>query len=241
MAYLGTAERHCDPHKLRLLLDYTPETGELVWKTRTTDWFNGEPAKLDEIARLWNAAYAGKRALANTCGNGYAHGTVLGYIAKAHRVIWALMTGAWPIDQIDHVNGIRSDNRWSNLRQVTNRINSQNSAMRKDNTSGFSGVRFDQRRNKWQARIVKDGRERHLGYFDDIASAAAARERAKLALGFTERHGLPISEEIPGVGLVLQDSDAVTSSSEGGDRACPKDIGPVATDHVSFHNEGSNQ
>ena len=51
---------------------------------------------------------------------GYISGQLLGKIYKEHRLIWLLNTGTWPEDQLDHINGVRDDNRIENLRECTN-------------------------------------------------------------------------------------------------------------------------
>jgi HNH endonuclease/AP2 domain len=72
----------------------------------------------------------------------------------------------------DHINGDKLDNRRSNLRIATRAQNNYNVDSRKPSISGFKGVSWDRAKNKWQARITKDGKGMHLGYFDDPVFAA---------------------------------------------------------------------
>lgn len=93
---------------------------------------------------------------------------------KLHLVIWKLYYGDWATQQIDHINGIRSDNRISNLRLATGSQNNYNSAVRSDNTSGYKGVSWHKRDKKWHARVNNIC----LGAFYVKEDAIAARNAA---------------------------------------------------------------
>jgi len=95
----------------------------------------------------------------------------------------------WPQDEIDHINGIRTDNRLVNLRSVTHRENQKNIKRSTCNTSGRVGVRWEGHRSKWRSAIKVDGREKHLGSFDSFAEASAARKAAEIKYGFHKNHG----------------------------------------------------
>lgn len=95
-----------------------------------------------------------------------------------HRLVWLYVHGHMP-QQIDHINGDRSDNRLCNLREATQSLNNANSARRSNNTSGSKGVCWNSKRNCWQAHIKPPGQKRvYLGRFDKFEDAAAAYERA---------------------------------------------------------------
>lgn len=98
----------------------------------------------------------------------------------AHRVAWAVMTGAWPETEIDHINGKRDDNRWINLREVSRMQNCWNSAPGKNNKSGVKGVSWYKRDGTWEASIRTDGKRRFLGRFPLLEDAIAARRAAAL-------------------------------------------------------------
>jgi len=80
--------------------------------------------------------------------------------------------------EVDHINTNKLDNRRENLRVCTRQQNNCNTNKRSDNKSGFKGVCFEKRRQKFVARIRIDGKLKHLGYF---ATAAAAHEEYKIA------------------------------------------------------------
>ena|ERR1019366_3682550 len=83
----------------------------------------------------------------------------------AHRLAWLYMTGKWPPHQIDHINGIRLDNRWVNLRLATNSQNQWNSKpVRASNTSGYKGVYWSKHANMWRATITCNGKQKVIGY-----------------------------------------------------------------------------
>ena len=76
---------------------------------------------------------------------------------------------------VDHKNGVRNDNRETNLRFATFQENAQNMGISSRNTSGVKGISFNKKSNKWIARIMIDGISVFLGYFEDIDDAKNAR------------------------------------------------------------------
>lgn len=165
------------------LLSYNPESGELRWKTRDIRFFSS-----DAYMRRWNTRLAGKLAgVVNP--DGYIEIRLSGTIYKAHRLIWFMQAGSWPDGQIDHVDHCRTNNRWSNLRSVTNADNSRNQSRHSSNTSGVTGVSWDNRYGRWRATIKVDGTKKHLGYFVNFNEAVAVRKLAESEYGFHENHG----------------------------------------------------
>ena len=108
--------------------------------------------------------------LAGTASHHY-HQICINYVLyRAHRLIWAYHYG--PSEHmIDHANNNSFDNRVENLRECLHSQNSQNSRVPKSNTSGVKGVSWCKRKNKWKARIIVDGKEHHIGFFDDLQDA----------------------------------------------------------------------
>jgi hypothetical protein len=139
---------------VREQLGYDPETGGVTWL----------------VSR--RGIRAGTAA-ASSFRKGYCRVFLAGREFPAHRLIWFWMTGEWPKHQIDHINRNKSDNRWCNLREATNSQNI-NSPVKADNTSGFHGVGFDKRRQKWAARIRVAGKRIMLGRFDSAEGAFIA-------------------------------------------------------------------
>lgn len=129
------------------------------------------------LIRKKNGKPCGRRA--NT-RQGYAQVKVNGRNLRAHRVIYAIVHGEIPEGEIDHINGNRMDNRIENLREVSSSENAHNSKKPKTNTSGFPGVYWNTRDQKWVARIRVNYRQIFLGYFDDLNEAVEARKKAKI-------------------------------------------------------------
>lgn len=178
---MATKTETVDIDYLRERLHYDPETGKLFWKDH-----KGMP-------NSWRARWAGKEAF-TAIANGYYIGAVGAVFLRSHRVAWAIYYGKWPEQDLDHINGVRTDNRINNLREASNQENRQNASMQKNNTSGVNGVYWCKRDNKWRAHVKVDRKIKHLGYFNTIEEAAKARQEANERYGFTERHGKPLEE-----------------------------------------------
>ena len=151
--------------ELKSLLDYNSITGLFKWKNlnySTTGCINGD---------------------------GYINIKINNKIYLAHQLAVLYITGIFPIDQVDHGNHIRSDNRWSNLSEATYASNSKNKSKAKNNTSGVTGVRWNKRDKRWVARIKVNGKQLHLGNFKNKTDAIAARLAANTEYNFHVNHG----------------------------------------------------
>lgn len=167
---------------VRELLDYDMASGAFFWRERDNCWFHS-PGQ----CRRWNAMHANRCAGSmDICG--YLQICILGTRYQAHRVAWICVTGEWPDDQIDHINGIRSDNRFENLRVVSHAQNQRNRGIRSDNTSGFTGVTRHNPSGRFMAKIKFQKKCRYLGLFDTAEMAHAAYARAARDLGYSKRH-----------------------------------------------------
>ncbi|MBT0780540.1 HNH endonuclease [Paracoccus sp. pheM1] len=167
------------PAILRQLLRYDAQTGKLFWRQRGSEWFKQSPRRSRQHACAnWNSRYAGSEAFTAMGDDGYLRGRVLGTAYLAHRVIWALETGEWPQEQIDHSNGDRADNRRENLREATPSENTRNRSVQSNSKSGVKGVSWEKRRGKWRSTIKLHGKQTHLGQFDTIEAARAAYDAA---------------------------------------------------------------
>ena len=149
--------------ELKEILHYNPDTGNFIWKRRAS-----HRIKVGDIAGHERKS------------NGYIVIGIKGILYRAHRLAWLFMESKWPEGQIDHINSITNDNRWCNLREATPSQNKQNEGIRKDNISGYRGVSYYKRIKKWRARITANGKERWLGYYDNIEDAIKARKKAEL-------------------------------------------------------------
>lgn len=131
---------------VRSILDYNPLTGVFTWKNGT---------------------------LAGGISNcGYLRIGIKRSKYLAHRLAWLMMTGKWPLDQLDHINGVRIDNRWANLRAATNAQNTINSDYA--NRTGLRGIYHHKKHGGWAAAIKANGHRVHLGYFKTPEEAHAA-------------------------------------------------------------------
>lgn len=156
--------------ELAALLHYDPSSGRFFWKPREKTQFGGVNG-----FKKFNGLYAGKEALTNLSQYGYRRGTVLRRCVLAHRVAWALFYGEHPLGPIDHINGVRCDNRIANLRLASVAENSRNTKGRKA-TSQFKGVSL-LKNGQWHARIVVDGCAHLAGNFNSEEEAAFAHDR----------------------------------------------------------------
>ena len=164
---------------------YDPDTGELIWRVRPVTLFTQgktteRPRSAEHACNQWNSRWAGKSAATQkTDGYRYTHFNYQTLLV--HRIAWKIMTGADPIE-VDHIDGVRGNNKWSNLRNGTRSDNQRNTSLRPSNTSGHHGVSFSKRQQKWIASIW-------LGTFDSKEEAVAARKKYEALLGFHANHG----------------------------------------------------
>jgi hypothetical protein len=177
------------PHqeRLRQLLNYDADTGELSWRERPLADFANQSLRAQ---KSWNTANAGKPALCLLNKAGYKRGTLEGCSVLSHRVIWKYVHGEEP-DQIDHIDGNRQNNRLVNLRGVTAAINRKNAAMMRRNKSGQMGVFWTQRWPQYPGRWIATIGTKRLGSFETKEAAIAARKAAEIAHGYHENHGRP--------------------------------------------------
>lgn len=185
-------ERNITAERVRQLLDYDPITGVLTWKFRPDHFFKEGKGiyTASAKAKTWNKRWAGKSA-GWLKPNGYKMVCVEWSQIREHHIIWLIMTGEWPKDQIDHINGIRDDNRFINLREATGPENQQNMKLNAKNTSGYNGVSWHGQTPKWTAYINAGGKRHHLGMFDNREDAHVAHLEAKKLL----HHFQPIPRE----------------------------------------------
>ena len=161
-------EKSISQERLKELLHYNPDTGIFTWT----------------VPRQGVKAKAG-----SVNGKGYRQITIDYKLYQVHRLAFLYMTGEWPKDQLDHINHIRTDNRWLNLREATCQENQRNRTKNKDNTSGVTGVYRHTVTQQWYSQIKDGGKNKYLGYFTDKFEAICARKSAEVKYGFHENHG----------------------------------------------------
>ena len=107
-------------------------------------------------------------------GGGYARN-------ETHRLfLHRLITNCPEGMIVDHINRNRLDNRKSNLRIVNDEQNSLNQGLKSNNTSGYKGVSWNKRRNKWEVYINVNKKRIKLGYYDDLEEAIKVRKEAEI-------------------------------------------------------------
>lgn len=173
--------------QLRGLTQYDPLTGEFIWLNRPLSWFRSVGSW-----KRFNNRYAGKIA-GGTDWSGYRNCRLDGKPYAVHRLAFLFMAGFLPTEEVDHINGIRNDNRWSNLRCVSSVENSKNRRLNKNSTTGVCGVYWRERHQKYQASIgisvAGKRKSTHLGYFNSLEEAALARKLAEEQHGYHTNHG----------------------------------------------------
>lgn len=165
--------------RLKELLTYSPITGEFTHNQRD---------ETHNRHKSFNSRLALKKA---GCPDTY------GYISirldkrlyLAHRLVFLYMYGGMPINQVDHINQIRDDNRLANLQEATHQENHQNRTLNKNNDSGFCGVDWHKASGRWRARINTNGINIVIGYFKNKGEAIKARKKANKRYGYHANHG----------------------------------------------------
>lgn len=148
--------------------------------------------RVDEEGNLWwkrsrKGRRNGKPVGAGTLTN-YKNVRLDKHDYKAHTVIWCLYYNRWPLPGkvIDHINGIVTDNRKENLREVTNSVNMKNrKGLTSHNTTGVTGVCWVKSRGKWLANAGSNGKFINGGYYNSFEDAVAARQRLESKYGIT--------------------------------------------------------
>jgi hypothetical protein len=141
--------------RLKELVDYDPDTGIFRWKNTR-----------------------GRKIIGSAHSQGYREAKIDGHRVYLHRLAWLYIYGSAPERQIDHINGVRSDNRICNLRLATQQQNSGNSRISKNNKSGVKGIVIDKRNGAIRAYIHVDYKTRYLGTFQTREDAHAAYIKA---------------------------------------------------------------
>jgi hypothetical protein len=136
-------------------ISYDAQSGQFTWIKCGKPEFNGCPA-------------------GSVHNEGYIVIKLLGRVYRAHRLAWLMCHGTFPNGEIDHINGIRSDNRISNLRLASASENKYNKSATVESATGIKGVCWSKKYQKWEVRIGFEKQRRFLGHFDSQHDAAQA-------------------------------------------------------------------
>jgi hypothetical protein len=149
--------------QLKEVLEYNHDTGLFTW------------IKAVEVRKRAD------RKVSNVAGYKTNHGYIVIMVKqkeyRAHRLAYLYMTGKFPENDIDHINHIRDDNRWTNLRDATGSQNQANQAKRKNNTSGYKGVSWNERDKRWRAQIKYMNKHIHIGHYTTAEEASEAYKK----------------------------------------------------------------
>lgn len=150
---------------LHSMFAYSKRTGRLTWR----------------VAHRGRGGFTVVGADVGFVGDaGYRRTTLSGRDYLIHRIIWCMVTGSWPDFALDHRNGIRTDNRWTNLREAPGSINQENRrAAHHNTTSRLIGAWPASCGGKWRSAIKYDGSVHFLGYFPTAMDAHLAYLKAK--------------------------------------------------------------
>lgn len=150
---------------LRQCISYDPDSGLLTWLARKS--YNSR-------------AVIGAEAFGYVGSEGYKIGGFCGWAGSAHRVAWAIHNGYWSTRKLDHINGVRTDNRIANLREASDKENAANRRLSGGKYSRFKGVTAHVKPHKtfWLAGICVGRKRIHLGQFNCETKAALAYDAA---------------------------------------------------------------
>lgn len=156
-------------------VEYCPSKGIFLWKIPTSNRI-----KKGDIAGCYSSRYA----------------TVTFKNTKLyiHKLVYYKEAGMYPLNELDHIDHNTKNNKYTNLRLVTSKENAKNKPMRRDNTSGITGISLDKHTNKWVVRIKNNqGKYVNRGRFNTISEAKQERDRALVEFGYHSNHGIGLS------------------------------------------------
>lgn len=154
---------HMSQDQLRSILRYDPEMGAFTWLVQ-----RGSRVRPGSIA-------------GSVQTGGYRQIVINGQAYVAHRLAWFAHYGEWPTRQIDHINGVRDDNRIANLRLATQRQNAINSRRRLPSSTGERNISL---LNSGRFRVALF--RRHVGVYDTMEKAIAARDAVLETMGLRQ-------------------------------------------------------
>lgn len=152
--------------EVKRYLDYNPDTGIFRWKDGASRKMRGGAIAGDIGSKRYISIGINNRSY------------------QAHRLAWLYVYGEMPKSQIDHINRIRNDNRIANLREVDFFINNRNKGLQRNNKSGYSGIKWCSRINRWEVQIGGKKTRKYLGCFKTLNEAIKKRTEYESLLGY---------------------------------------------------------
>lgn len=149
-------------------------TASRLREVLTYDLLSGEFRRVVSRGRASRGDIAGAKDK-----RGYTRISVDNSDYLAHRLAWLYVHGEWPEFDIDHRDGVESNNAFKNLRPATHQQNMQNQKIRKNNRSRYPGVWYSEKRKKFHVSIKTLGKKIHVGSFVQFDDAVEARKAAK--------------------------------------------------------------
>lgn len=152
--------------ELKHHLHYNKRTGIFKWRRPTSNCVQ----KGDVAGCLHN--------------NGYLSIGIKGKEYLLHRLAFLYVKGYFPENHIDHKDRNPLNNRWKNLREVSSRCNRRNSKVYKHNSTGVSGISYNEKQHRWSAYIYINNEQKYLGSFKDFDEAVSYRYAAEQCLNW---------------------------------------------------------
>ena len=160
-----------DITKAKQLITYDSNTGIFIWRVSTTNKVN-----VGDVVGTIN-------------DKGYLQTRIQGKIVKLHRLAWAFIYGVFPINQLDHEDQDKTNNRISNLRLADAFINARNMPLKCTNKSGFTGVHWNKKNSNWRVQLCINHKRINLGSYTTLNKAISIRKQANIDYGFHPNHG----------------------------------------------------
>jgi len=162
--------------ELKHYLHYDPWTGVFTWIRNS----NRGRVRVGQKAGTPYTCHSGKTYIR------------IGYSGRqygAHRLAFLYITGKYPPQEVDHINGDGTDNTWTNLRRVDKAANGRNQKIHSNNSSGVAGVYWNRNLKKWHVQISVNRKRKHVCFSDSLLEAVCSRKAAERKYGYHPNHG----------------------------------------------------
>ena len=179
-------------HEIQFIKDsviYCHTTGQLTWKIDRPSFH----FKREQEYKRYLSTNAGNLVKCSIKDKSYLQFKIGYKLYEVHRIAFVLMNGTFPLEQVDHINGNKLNNKWDNLREVPQCINARNRKKQVNNSSGITGVSWHKTKKLWIARVHYEGKEKQIGGYLNINEAIKARVdfiKNVPELGYTHDHGI---------------------------------------------------